>query len=555
MFKRVVLVVFMIFLVLGTLYAQRENARTHIAQGREHLNAGNFEAAVASFEAALRLEPRNRDAPPLLRQAQEGRAQQIYNQAQALVEQGRLEDAVTQFNLALRAAPSGLNTRNIETARANAQRMLREQGEAEEARVRAAAEAVARAEREERERHEREARELAEREANLRTEQSSIAVTGANDHFMAGRYAESIAAYERAINYGGLNQAQVTEVNRIIAIARDVQEKAGVYNRPLRDADFEVAQNQAGGITITGYNAVEEPIAINIGGREQFLYIGIRNVVIPQRIYNANVTHIGEDAFRNKGLISLVLPNTVIEIASGAFADNRLERVTLGTGLRAIRYREHFTTASDLASTQIRQSRGAFENNPNLTDITIPDTLTTIEAFSFYGCGLTRVQFGRTTNFVGNSAFRNNNISAVVFTPAMRRIGFNAFQNNRIQSIIFLQGVEWIKGSAFLNNPLTDVTIPASLASPIPPANNATPRIGSTRWDQEMPRWDPEVRTSIQDSMILTPFPDTLARVVFPANVHDVNLEAFAPNLRAFYVSQQRRAGIFVLNGPIWSRQ
>jgi len=546
MFKRIVLTVLMSFLVLGALYAQRENARTHITQGQEYLAAGNYESAVASFEAALRLEPRNRQAPPLLRQAQEGRATQIFTQAQALVEQGRLEDAVTQFNLALRTAPAGFNTRNIETARASAQRLLRERGEAEEAQ--------ARAEEEERLRVEAEARAIAERE---RSEILGVALDVAHQHFLSGRFHESIIAYERVLGIGGLTPAQTTETNRLIQTARDVQEKAASYtNRPIRDSDFEVVQNTAGGVTITGYNGVEPPVVVTMGGQQHYMFVGIRNVVIPQRIYNANVTIIGEDAFRNKGLISIVLPNTVTEVQSGAFADNRLERVTLGTALRAIRYREAFTTANDVAGTQIRQSRGAFENNPNLIEVTIPDTLQTIEAFAFFGCGLTRVQFGRQTNFIGNSAFRNNKISAILFTPAMRRIGFNAFQNNQLTSIVFTQGIEWIKGSAFIGNPLVDVTIPASLASPIPPANNATPRIGSTRWDQEMPRWDPVVpRTSIQDSMILSPFPETLARVVLPGNVHDVNLEAFQPNLRAFYTSQQRRAGIFVLNGPIWSRQ
>ncbi|MCL2230444.1 MAG: leucine-rich repeat protein [Treponema sp.] len=545
MFKRIVLTVLMSFLVLGALYAQRENARTHITQGQEHLASGNYEGAVASFEAALRLEPRNRQAPPLLRQAQEGRATQIFTQAQALVEQGRLEDAVTQFNLALRTAPAGFNTRNIETARASAQRLLRERGEAEEAQ--------ARAEAEERARVEAEARAIAERE---RSEILGVALDVAHQHFLSGRFHESIVAYERVLGIGGLTPVQTTETNRLIQTARDVQEKATSYtNRPIRDADFEVAQNPTG-VTITGYNGVEPPVIVTMGGQQHYMFVGIRNVVIPQRIYNVNVTIIGEDAFRNKGLISVVIPNTVTEIMSGAFADNRLERVTLSTTLRAIRYREAFTTAQDAASTQIRQSRGAFENNPGLIEITIPDTLQTIEAFSFYGCGLTRVQFGRQTNFIGNSAFRNNKISAILFTPAMRRIGFNAFQNNQLSSVVFTQGIEWIKGSAFIGNPLVDVTIPASLASPIPPANNPTPRIGSTRWDQEMPRWDPEVaRTSIQDTMNLSPFPATLARVVMPGNVHDINLEAFQPNLRAFYTGQQRRAGVMVLNGPIWSRQ
>ena len=51
-------------------------------------------------------------------------------------------------------------------------------------------------------------------------------------------------------------------------------------------------------------------------------------------------------------------------------------------------------------------------------------------------------------------------------------------------------------------------------------------------------------------------FPDSLTKVTMPANMHDENLRGLGnTNFVNFYKDQNKAAGTYVLNGPIWSRQ
>jgi hypothetical protein len=59
-------------------------------------------------------------------------------------------------------------------------------------------------------------------------------------------------------------------------------------------------------------------------------YVGFsRNIVIPKEIYGMPVVTIFNEAFRKKGLRSVVIPDSVTEIDAGAFMDNRLTSVVV----------------------------------------------------------------------------------------------------------------------------------------------------------------------------------------------------------------------------------
>jgi len=502
MAKRIIITALLACLILGTAAAQ--NARQHIAQGQEHMRAENFAEAVASFEAALRVEPRNRQAPPLLREAQEKRMQQTFVQAQALHQEGNFTEAITQYNLAIRYAPPGHNTRNIQNRREEAQRALAE--------------------------HEQQAQEMA---ALSRTEQARQTMQRAHDLFIAGQFAEAIHSYESAISGGVINEAQITEARRLVAEVREVQTRIESFNRSLRDDDFDVTQNQTGGVTITKYKGTESR-TVNIGGTNHTISYGILNVPIPQRIYGANVTNIGAGSFRNTGITSVVVPDTVTEIGAGAFAGNKLERVTLGRAVRFIR-------GGPVEGRAEVSEPGAFEGNAPLTNIVIPDTVTEIGARAFRDCGLTSVTLGRAVQSIGESAFRNNKLAVITFPPALRRIHRFAFHGNQIQSLSIPNGMETIWDDAFTNNPMTAVVIPPSLAQLINIGGQQCPRLGGDHvlYSAHIPSFPP----------------DTLARVTLPANVNDRNMGGFEESLRNFYISQNRRAGTYVKNGPIWSLQ
>jgi len=526
MTKRIIVTVLMACLVCSAVFSQ--NAKTLIAQGKEHMRLKNYAEAVAAFEAALKAEPKNKEAPALLKEAQEKRMQEAFEQAQKLHQDGNYTEAIAMYNSAIRFAPPGAKTNNIQSRRNEAQEALAHAEENARQQEQRALEEQNRARLEQ----EQLARAQAEKE---RAEQAHQAIRKANELFIGGKYPEAIAQYEHAVTTGGLTTAEILETQRLITEAQEIQTKMASYNRPLKDDDFDVIQNTTATITITKYKASESR-TINIGGVSHSVHFGILNVVIPAKLYNVNVTVIGNEAFKNCGLVTVVIPDTVTEIGYGAFYGNNLERITIGRGIKIIK--------GGIAQGRIEVSElGAFEGNKTLTEIFIPDTVTEIGARAFKDCGLKSVTIGKGVTIIGESAFRNNQLPVVTLPASIKTIRRFAFYQNQIQSLNLPNGILEIYDDAFTKNPMTAVVIPASLATLTKINGLDCPRIGGDH----------------KHYSAFTPtFPDTLIRVTLPANMQDANLETFEESLRNVYTSptvNKRAAGTFVKNGPVWTRQ
>jgi hypothetical protein len=255
---------------------------------------------------------------------------------------------------------------------------------------------------------------------------------------------------------------------------------------PNGPEDFDVAQNAQGGITIIGYKGTR------------------KHVIIPDTLYGLKVTSIGSVAFFRKGLISVVIPNTVTTLENGdtslvnpdlygAFSRNNLVKVTLGNSLRTI-------------------GNFAFYGNP-LTELTIPDSVTVIDFAAFYNCDIDRITLGR----------------------GLRKIGAFAFRNNNLKSLSIPNGVTSIDRGAFASNPLTTLSIPESLAVY-------------------------SAERGIEPGSSFAGIPDAfdgnfLTRVTLPANFDRRNSSGLDDSLINYYTSQGSRAGTFVKNGPVWVKQ
>ena len=74
--------------------------------------------------------------------------------------------------------------------------------------------------------------------------------------------------------------------------------------------------NNSGNIAIMDYKGTEETL------------------VIPEKIHGNNVTSIGVNTFRNRGLTSITLPDSVNDIGVNAFADNRITRISIGANVK-----------------------------------------------------------------------------------------------------------------------------------------------------------------------------------------------------------------------------
>jgi hypothetical protein len=107
-------------------------------------------------------------------------------------------------------------------------------------------------------------------------------------------------------------------------------------------------------------------------------------LVIPNKINNFNVS-IGNGAFQNKNLTSIIINDGIKIISDNAFANNRLTSITIPSSVTSI-------------------GASTFANN-QLTSVTIPDNITTI----------------------GANAFENNPLTSFIFTGSVDTIVTNSF--------------------------------------------------------------------------------------------------------------------------------
>ena len=259
--------------------------------------------------------------------------------------------------------------------------------------------------------------------------------------------------------------------------ARQAQERAA---RTVTEDMFQVRQNPDNTVTITRYTG------------------DVENVVIPSTLYGLRVTHIGDSSFiGNTAIHSVVIPDTVVEIGNQAFRNDtdhgqskgKLSRVTLGRGVRTI-------------------GALAFCGNP-ITEITFPDSVTSIGDNAFSVCNLTSITWGRGLQEIGFAAFYSNKLTSVTLPAGLKRIN-GSFSFNPITSVSIPPGIEVVSGTVFSNT--------------------------------HQYEW-----SSLHE----------LTRATIPANLSNDVMRSygFEESLRNFYASQNRAAGTYVKNGPIWSRQ
>ena len=196
-----------------------------------------------------------------------------------------------------------------------------------------------------------------------------------------------------------------------------------------------------------------------------------RDVIIPSTIDGKKVTVIGEQAFSESDITSLVIPNSVITIEEYAFEqlsqlNSKLSSVIIGNNVKRI---ESYAFCSNLlTSVKIPDSvtfigYGAFYNN-NLTNVTIPDSVTTIVDEAFRENQLTSVTIGDSVSWIGKNAFKDNQLTSLIIPDSVKYIGEFAFSDNQLTSLTLGTGLTSIWWGAFARNRLTSVVIPDNVS-------------------------------------------------------------------------------------------
>jgi hypothetical protein len=171
------------------------------------------------------------------------------------------------------------------------------------------------------------------------------------------------------------------------------------------------------------------------------------NLVIPDTLGGYPVTTFSEFAFAFSNLTNVTIPSTVTSITRLAFYSNSIISVTIPNSVTSI-------------------GQGAFYQN-NLTTVTIGSSVTSIGEAAFADNRLTTVTIPNSVTSIDLNAFLFNNLTTVTIGNSVTSIGYGAFSGgvglrgntgNRLTTVTIPNAVTSIGDYAFYNNALTSVT-------------------------------------------------------------------------------------------------
>ncbi len=188
-----------------------------------------------------------------------------------------------------------------------------------------------------------------------------------------------------------------------------------------------------------------------------------------------NVTKMGDRVFENCTALETASLPAVTELGAYTFRGARtLKNVSVAQGATTLgRYTFANTPiqAIEILGNNITKiEMGAFYNATKLVNVTLPDSVKTIEDFAFEGTSsLTSINLEKVES-IGGWAFYNGALSGALTLTKVKSIGDFAFAtqdgiNGGVGKYVSvaMPVVEEIGAHAFLNNAMTSVVIPASL--------------------------------------------------------------------------------------------
>ena len=249
---------------------------------------------------------------------------------------------------------------------------------------------------------------------------------------------------------------------------------------------------------------------------------GGNSVFIPSTINDIPVLHISANAFSNKSLVYIKLPDNLLTIGDSAFNNNSLTQIKLPGSIANIENAAFSNNAitSIIIPDNLTLSNTAFDNNfyakytwcnnaygeyvfdtpsfPNSwfkqnsgneqffkfntvtktitdfdpilgTNIEIPQYINNIlvehiEVNVFANKGLTSVKLPSSLLSIGNSAFSTNDLTQIILPHKLLTLGDAAFANNPLTKLYIPKSVLSIGSDAFLDANITNITIGSNVS-------------------------------------------------------------------------------------------
>jgi len=199
-----------------------------------------------------------------------------------------------------------------------------------------------------------------------------------------------------------------------------------------------------------------------------------KDVKIPSMIEGLPVTEIYSYAFYQRGINSVVIPDTVKIISAAAFSNNNLRYIELPSSVTTIlsgAFRENLLTSLPDVSHVTNLASNAFEKND------IPED----EWFVYKKNSDGSYDYTRMIGYLGSkrdviipgekngvklksvTGFGSKNLKSVVIPDSVTSIEASAFEHNYLTNVKLPSGLKYIGQSAFYSNSLTNIEIPSTV--------------------------------------------------------------------------------------------
>lgn len=164
---------------------------------------------------------------------------------------------------------------------------------------------------------------------------------------------------------------------------------------------------------------------------------------------------IGQTAFQNGKLTSIVIPDTVTSMGAAAFTGcGNLTSVTLSKNLKEIPQSAfNAGSATEMA----------------LKEVIIPEGVTTVGRQAFAGTHVESVALPSTLTTIAQGAFENHQMTEIAFPANLKEIGKYAFKisqetlNKKLEKVVLNDGLVTIGQEAFAGNAITEMVLPESV--------------------------------------------------------------------------------------------
>lgn len=395
-----------------------DDSKTLFFRGSAYIQKDDIDKAIADYNEAIRLDSNN--------------ALAYINRSLAYNKKGNYDQAVADCEAAVRIDP---NLPGAEQVLQNA-RKLKEEVEQERA-------------------------ERARNYEQLVQEKNSAST---EDEY------NNLANQFRAMN-GYENAAE-------LAKECDIQEKALIERRKEQKKKRVItiisAAIAAIGILIgiIAYNSQQNSVTI-LGGtavikegeftRKQLVYVSIPD----------SVTSIGDKAFRRNKLARVTIPGSVTSIGGSAFAGNRLtsieigSNVTLGSDAFGYDFEAFYRGNGMAAGTYTRYDAKSEDWSAWHVNLRFQSREGNITITGYNGNGDEAVIpaeiSGYPVTVIGQQAFRGRNLTGVTIPNSVITIEDSAFSRNKLAGVILPNSVTSVGVNAYDGNPVTSVTIGANV--------------------------------------------------------------------------------------------